>query len=125
MLKINTKEITHTIEYMGAKFEVVPMTKTETLELIEANTSFKKVQKSKSSKPEYVEKTDFLEVMVQKIDNQIRGWSGLDGNPKCDTSTKRELATRKENEHICTFLIEEIEEIGKAAEAEKEETVKN
>ena len=125
MLKLVTKEVKHVVEYMGAKFDVVPMTKEEIKNLIEEHTSFKKVQKTKSSKPEYVEKTDFLAIMVDKIDKQVRGWSGISGNPECNSENKRALAIRKENEHICQYILEEIENIGSAIEEEKENQVKN
>lgn len=125
MLKLVTKEVKHVVEYQGAKFEVVPLTKEELKDLIEKHTSYKKVQKSKSSKPEYVEKTDFFELMIEKIDAQVRGWKGIAGNPECNTVNKRALAIRKENEHICNYLLEEIENIGNAVEEEKEEQVKN
>ena len=125
MLKLVTKEVKHVVEYMGAKFEVVPMTKAELKDLIEKHTFWEKVQKNKTSKPEYIEKTNYLELMVEKVDAQVKCWSGIDGNPECNSENKRALAIRKENEHICQYILEEIENIGNAVEEDKKEQVKN
>lgn len=125
MLKLVTKEVRHVVEYMGAKFEVVPMTKEEIKDLIEKHTFWEKVQKNKTSKPEYVEKTNFLELMVEKVDIQVRGWKGIDGDLECNSENKRALAIRKENEHIVNYILEEIENIGSAIEEEKKEKPKN
>ena len=125
MLKLVTKETKHIIEYMGAKFEVVPMTKERHRELIEKHTSWVSVKKSKTSRPEYVEKTDFLAIMIDKVDEQIVGWSGIAGNPECNTANKRDLANRPENKHICEYILEEIENIGNAVAEEEEKIAKN
>lgn len=125
MLKLVTKEVKHEIEYMGAKFEVVPMTKEKLKDLIEKHTSYKKVQKSKSSKPEYVEKIDFLELMVDKVDQQVMSWKGIAGNPECNSENKRALANMRENDDICSYLLEEIENIGSARDEAEEKSVKN
>jgi|GEM_PF-6607910 len=125
MLKLVTKEIKHEIEYMGAKFEVVPMTKEQLRDLIEKHTHSKKVKKNKGSKAEYAEVIDFLELMVDKIDIQVKSWKGIAGNPECNSENKRALANMKENEDICTYILEEIENIGNAREEEEVKTVKN
>lgn len=125
MLKLVTKEVKHEIEYMGATFEVVPMTKEQLSNLIEKHTSRKNVQRNKSAKPEYVDKINFLELMVDKIDIQVKAWKGISGNPECNSENKRALANMKENEDICTHLLEEIENIGTAREEDEAKTVKN
>ncbi len=125
MLQLVTKEKKHIIEYMGAKFEVVPNTKDTSKKLIEKNTISKKIKKGPGKKFEYVEQIDFTDLLIDRIDTQITGWSGIDGNPKCTSENRRALATMKENEHICLHIIEEIENIGQVAEEETEKDRKN
>jgi hypothetical protein len=124
MLKIATQKQKHAIEYQGATFFVMPNTKEEDFKLIEKHTLRKK-PKGASSKSEYSEKIDIVNLYADKIDMQIIGWEGIDGDPPCNTESKRSLALLKENEHICTFLIDEIESIGQDIEKAKEEEIKN
>ena len=125
MLKLVTKEIKHEIEYMGATFEVLPMPKDQLSELIEKHQYWKKVEKSKSSKPEYVEKTHFLELMIEKLDLQVIGWKGIEGNPPCNSENKRALAVKPENNDICMYILEEIEAIGTERDKEEAKKAKN
>ena len=125
MLKLVTKEVKHVIEYMGAKFEVIPNTKERHKELIEKHTYMKPVKKGPHKKTEYVEAIDFTELLVDRIDTQVTGWSGISGNPECNSENKRALAIRPENNHICTYLMDEIDNIGVAIQEAEEKKTKN
>jgi len=123
MLKLVTEEVKHTIKYMGAKFEVVPMTKEQDDAVIKKHQTYEEVEKGGEKTWEL--KTDWLEIMFERIDMQVKGWSGIVGNPKCDSACKRDLVNRKENEHICAYLIKKIAELGKAIKEEEQKKIKN
>jgi hypothetical protein len=63
--------------------------------------------------------------MVEKIDTQVKAWKGIAGNPECNSDNKRALANMKENEDICTHILEELENIGRAREEDEAKKAKN
>lgn len=114
-LRIATEKQTHTREYGVATFELRPMSKTERADLLKKHTQTKKG----------VEDTDWVGLLVDKIDRQVVGWSGIDGDPECNRENKKSLAILKENEHICSFLVKELDKIGSELEEEKKEELGN
>lgn len=125
MLRIETKEIKHKIEYMGATFFVIPLTATETDKIIKENTYMERVELDDPKTPARHEKrTDYTGIQIDKIVRQIVGWEGIADNIECNTDNKRKLADKKENEHICVHLIKEIAKIGRIEEEKKKESEK-
>ena len=125
MLTIVTEEKVHNIKYQGAIFGVVPNTKEEHKALVEKNTFFKKIKKGPTKKPEYVEAIDFVGLLADRIDSQVKTWKGIAGKLECNSENKRALALKKENDHICSHIISEIEKIGQHIEKKKKEEAKN
>ncbi len=121
MLRIETKEVKHIIEYMGAKFTVVPMEKEARQEIIIKNTYPHKIKTGRVQKDIWEERIDFTELLKQSLDAQIVEWEGIEDGLDCNSENKRALASRKENEHICTFLQEAIDKIGNEEERAKKE----
>ena len=125
MLRIETKEKTHVIEYMGAKFEVVPNSKDKANAIVKKHTFVHKVKTGPGSKDNYEERMDWLEIHADNMDTQVKSWSGIDGDIECNSENKRSLAMLKENEHICIHIQEQIAKIGTIDENEREEVAKN
>lgn len=119
MLKIETKETKHVIEYMGAKFTVVPVTKQRHEEIIKDNTFVHKIETGDRQEDRYEEKVNLTGILVDKMVAQIVAWEGIADNLECTTEAKTALASRKENEHICLHIQKEIEALGKANEKKK------
>jgi hypothetical protein len=116
MLKIATKKQKHIIEYMGAKFTVEPNTKDEQQSIIKSNTFTHKVKTGPGQKDQYEERIDWIGVQSDNMDSQVVAWDGIADKLECNSENKRALAACKENEHICTYIQEEIAKIGQAQE---------
>lgn len=125
MLKIQVEKKKHVIEYMGAKFTVLPNTKKERNQIIENNTKSHKVKAGPGKKSRYDERIDFVEVLAENIDSQVVAWSGIASKLECNSTNKRALALNKENEHICAYIQAEIEAIGQAKEEDETAKTKN
>jgi hypothetical protein len=125
MLKIATEKTIHKIEYEGATFDVAPNNKEEHAGLVKKHTFVREVRKDSESKVEYIEEIDFVGLLVDRVDTQVKNWAGIEGNPPCNSETKKSLALNAENEHICTHILSKIAEIGRRIEQKKEEKRKN
>lgn len=125
MLRIETKETKHIIEYKGAKFTVVPNTKEETAAILKQNAFVHKIETPLGRKDEYEERIDWVGVNCDEIDSQVRAWEGIADNLECNSENKRALAGKKENEHICLFIKQEIAKIGAVTEEKKKAKAKN
>ncbi len=120
MLTIVTKEQKHIIEYMGAKFTVIPNTKEEAQAIIKDNTYSHKVETPMGRSDQYEERVNFTGVHIDNMVSQVVAWEGIADNLECTPEAKKDLAQRKENEHICIHIQQEIAKIGQAEEVKEE-----
>lgn len=127
MLKIVTKKNKHVLKYRDAEFDVELNTREERRELVKKHEFYEKVQIGPDPEKDikWEKRLNTLGLMSCEIDTQVKDWRGIEGNPPCNSENKRLMVDHQENEHLCTFLVSEMANLGNAIEEEEKEKVKN
>ena len=138
-LKLKTKRTKEIVEYREdnddlksevlATFEVMPLTPSETIELLKTHSKDKFIEKPGGKKQDYerVQEPDLISLTHDKVNKIIVGWKGVigEGGKEIECTKENKINVYELNPDIIRYVIDKADSFGEVVEKADEGEVKN